>query len=180
MQDLMVHGTSVILPPRISTVRSDFSKTPAQMTWCLFILNLASMRWLQTSSLLRNPSTSISFLILILSATSRVQRDSCTHPCDIYNNHLLFTTSTLHTPLKKQFFSLPPWWGNSNTSTSLHTPCITLLHLHLCWYENNDISPEIFWDETQNLVNTLLAKFHCTPCRNSQDKKQLKLILLSS
>jgi hypothetical protein len=28
-----------------------------------------------------------------------------------------------------------------------------------------------------NLVNALLADLHCTPCRNSQDEKQLKLIL---
>jgi hypothetical protein len=29
----------------------------------------------------------------------------------------------------------------------------------------------------EKLVNALLADFHCTPCRNSQDEKQLKLIL---
>jgi hypothetical protein len=28
----------------------------------------------------------------------------------------------------------------------------------------------------RNLVNALLANLHCTPCRNYQEEKQLKLI----
>jgi hypothetical protein len=84
---------------------------------------------------------------------------------------------TLWTPLQQLFLNLPPWLVKSKTFTGLCTPCMTLCYT--CTSTSIGINghpPDLFWDKPQNLANALLVESYCTPCRISQEEKQLKLI----
>jgi len=98
-------------------------------------------------------------------------------PCDLHNDLWLSELSNSAHSLWHKSFNHPLGREKSNTFISLHTPCTTLCYTCTSMGIRETTSLLIFLRYNSKLVNALLVDFHCTPWGNSQQEKQLKLIL---